>query len=310
MRSRFYLADNPSAGYGSRRKVEAVLEALRRAGAAVTRATAACEGDASTAMIGALASGSYDALLVAGGDGSIRLGAKAALGTGIPLGVIPLGTGNVLAHEVGLPTSAAAIAALLLEGEVRAVHAARANGELFLLMAGIGFDGRIIGDLDMRLKQRVGKLAYAGPTLRALARAPDVLEVAVDDAEPVQAAWVVVANAGRYAGAFMMAPGTSIERPELQAILFAGTRADRLRQLAALARGHLEAEATRAGRTVAILPCRKVAVRARQPVPVQLDGDAFGATPVAIEATDIGVPMILPARRVAWPTPGTTRACI
>ncbi len=296
MRSRFFLADNPRAGYGSRRTLEAVLTALTAAGAVVTRATAVSETEAFAAMTRALASGSYDALLVAGGDGTIRLGAKAALGTGIPVGVIPLGTGNVLAHEVGLPTSPTDIATLLLEGPVRNVSAARANGELFLLMAGAGFDGRIIAALDMRLKQRLGKLAYAGPMLRALAQRPDALEVTIDAGAPISAAWVVVANANRYAGAFVMAPRTSIDRPGLQAILFTGTRAARLRQLMALARGHLEAVASRAGETVTMRPCRTVVVRARQPVPVQLDGDAFGTTPLDVEAADVSVPMILPAR--------------
>jgi len=296
MRSRFFLADNPRAGYGSRRKVEAVLAALKAAGAVVTRTTATCEADALAAMTEALASGSYDALLVAGGDGTVRLGAKAALGTGVPIGVIPLGTGNVLAHEVGFPAAPADIAALLLGAEVRTVTAARANGELFLLMAGTGFDGRIIAALDLRLKQRVGKLAYAWPTVRALAERPDSLEVSIDNGPPVRAAWVVVANASRYAGAFAIAPRTSIERPGLQAILFTGERVARLRQLAALARGDLEAVASAANGTVTMLPCRTVAIRARQPVPVQLDGDPFGTTPLEVEAADVGVPLILPAR--------------
>ena len=297
MRSRFFLADNPRAGYGSRRMVEAVLAALACAGATVTRMTTATEADAFAAMLQAVVSGRYDALLVAGGDGTIRLGAKAALGTGIPIGVIPLGTGNVLAHEVGLPRSPDAIARLLIEGEVRHVNAARANGELFLLMAGVGFDGRIIAGLDLRLKQRLGKLAYAGPTLRALAQPPDALAVAIDGGVPVPAAWVVVANANRYAGAFVMAPHTSIDRPGLQVILFVGARSARIRQLAALARGRIEAAASASGATVTMLPCRSVSIRAhQQPVPVQLDGDAFGTTPLDIEASDVGVPMILPGR--------------
>lgn len=297
MRSRFFLADNPRAGYGSRRMVEAVLATLASAGATVTRLTTATEIDAFAAMSQAVASGRYDALLVAGGDGTIRLGAKAALGTGIPIGVIPLGTGNVLAHEVGLPRSPEGIARLLLEGEVRHVNAARANGELFLLMAGVGFDGRIIAGLDIRLKQRLGKLAYAGPTVRALAKAPDALSVAIDGRAPVAASWVVVANANRYAGAFVMAPHTSIDRPGLQVILFTGARSARIRQLAALARGRIEAAASASGATVTLLPCRRVSIRAhQQPVPVQLDGDAFGTTPLDIEAGDVGVPMILPRR--------------
>ena len=297
MRSRFFLADNPRAGYGSRRMVEAVLAALACAGATVTRMTTATEADAFAAMLQAVVSGRYDALLVAGGDGTIRLGAKAALGTGIPIGVIPLGTGNVLANEVGLPRSPDAIARLLIEGEVRHVNAARANGELFLLMAGVGFDGRIIAGLDLRLKQRLGKLAYAGPTLRALAQPPDALAVAIDGGVPVPAAWVVVANANRYAGAFVMAPHTSIDRPGLQVILFVGARSARIQQLAALARGRIEAAASASGATVTMLPCRSVSIRAhQQPVPVQLDGDAFGTTPLDIEASDVGVPMILPGR--------------
>ena len=72
----------------------------------------------------------------------------------MPLGIIPVGTGNVLAHEIGLARTADAIARMLLEGPVAKVACAQANGEPFLLMVGAGFDARVVAALDQRLKSR------------------------------------------------------------------------------------------------------------------------------------------------------------
>lgn len=297
MRSRFFLADNPGAGYGSRRLVDEVVAGLQSRGATVDRVCAGDSAVAEAAMRKAADAGACDSVLAAGGDGTIRLAAKSVYGTGIPVGIIPLGTGNVLAHEVGLPTTADAIVSLLVDGETRNVQAARANGELFLLMAGVGFDGHIIAALDTRLKQRIGKLAYVAPTLKALTTSPDMLEVRIDDQPPVSATWVVVANACRYAGRFAMAPRTGIEQPGLQAVLFSGQRGERLAQLLTLARGRLGEAATVAGGTVAMRACRKVTVTAPRPAPVQLDGDPFGTTPLVVEIEAAPIPLILPPRR-------------
>jgi diacylglycerol kinase family enzyme len=182
---------------------------------------------------------------------------------------------------------------MLLDGPVVEAVAARANGEPFLLMAGAGFDGRVIAALDHRLKSHVGKVAYAGPMLGALAHPVDTLAVTVDGRRH-EASWAVIANASHYGGHFVMARGTGIRERGLQAILFkAKNRAVLVGQLMALAMGTLDGRSASHG-DVEMLPCERATVEAQHPVPTQIDGDAFGATPLEIEAGAADLRLIVP----------------
>ena len=114
-------------------------------GASLTRTIAADIVAARRAARMAADSGNYDAVIAAGGDGTIRHVAAALIGTETPLGIIPVGTGNVLAHEIGLAATAGAVAPMLLDGPIATVACAQANAEPFLLMVGAGFDARVLG---------------------------------------------------------------------------------------------------------------------------------------------------------------------
>jgi diacylglycerol kinase (ATP) len=291
MRRRFYLIENAIAGRGEGRLTSQVCAALTEAGGEIVRGAGGDLDALSTAAYAAAHSGEFDAIIAAGGDGTIRFAAEAAAGSSTPVGVIPLGTGNVLAHEVGLPREARAIARLLIDGEVRPVRTARVNERLFLLMAGVGFDGAVIDALDHALKNRIGKFAYVRPALRALA-APPVIVNATIDGEMRQAHWVVVANASRYGGGFHLARQTHIERSGLVAVVVqAPRRADLIATLAAVAAGRIEARPN-----VEIIPCSTAVIKSFGPVPVQIDGDREGSTPLIISADGPSVGFVLPPK--------------
>lgn len=292
MRRRFFLIENTIAGSGRRGLVTRVADLLGSSGASVERCCGASAEEAESHAVAAAREGRFDALVAAGGDGTIRHAARAVAGTDIPLGIIPLGTANVLAHEVGLARTAQGIAHMLQMGPAETINAPLANGELFLLMAGAGFDGRVIEALSHSIKGRIGKLAYTGPVLRALAGPPDVLDVRIDG-EPQRASWVVVANARHYGGRFVIASSTSVREPGLRAVLFKATgRAELASSLLALAMGRLDT-----CRHVSVQACSRVEVRSEVPVPVQVDGDAFGTTPLVVEAAGgPRVSLILPPR--------------
>lgn len=282
MRRRFYLVFNAHAGLAQHRTVDAVVAALQAAGASVERSTATSAAEARTQSAEAARSGKYDALLAAGGDGTVRQVAAAAAGTSCPVAPIMLGTGNVLAHELALPRKPAGIARMILEGPEVEIEMGLANGEPFLLMAGAGFDGRVIAALDHRWKQRLWKLAYVPPVLRALAAPADRLTVTCDGKRR-ETAWAVVSSARCYGGAFVITPHTSIREPGLQAILFDGPgRAQRLSQLLSLGLGRLSGRAAVPGADVTMTACSDVRIDAPHPVPVQIDGDDFGTTPLHV----------------------------
>ena len=293
MRRRLFVVTNPGAGLGGSSLVEATLRVLERKSAIVTRCRPADAMAARDAVRKAAETGTYDAVVAAGGDGTIRHAAAALLGTAMPLGIIPVGTGNVLAHEIGLEPRPEAVAHVLLTGPTAKIACARANGEPFLLMAGAGFDARGVAALDQRFKSRLGKIAYAGPLLGALAQPMDSLTVTIDKRSH-EASWAVVANARCYGGGFVLAPRTSIRQRGLQAILFkARSRTVLLSQLMSLVRGDLDARAAANG-DIAMLPCSHVRITAPRPVPVQIDGDVFGTTPLVVEEGTGELELIVP----------------
>ena len=293
MRHNFFISANPGAGLGSSPLVERVMTSLREAGAQIDCFWPKDIEAARLAVGEAAASGRYDAIVAAGGDGTIRQVAAALLGTDIPLCIVPVGTGNVLAHEIGLAPNAEAIAHMLLHGQSVTINCALANNEPFLLMAGAGFDGRVIAALDHRFKSMVGKAAYAGPVLGALVRPIDRLAVTVDG-QHHEASWAVIANAGHYGGSFVLTPHTGIQQRGLQAVLFkAKNRSVLMGQMLSLVMGRLDQRSTDRG-DVEMLDCTSATITAHHPVPAQVDGDAFGTTPLVIEAGSDQLQFILP----------------
>lgn len=232
----------------------------------------------------------FDAVIAAGGDGTVRALAKAVDDdASVPIGVIPVGTGNVLARELPLPTTATAVARMLLDGPVAEIPGALAGDEPFFLMAGVGFDGEIIAALNLELKRRIGKVAYVWPTLKALVRRPISFEIHIDD-DVQTASWAVVTKASRYAGSFLIAREASVRKAELFVVLFQATsRSGRLLEMIALGLGqHHQLP------SVKVLSCKKVTV-SEPGHAVQIDGDEDGATPIRLELGGGNLCMIVPA---------------
>jgi len=297
MRRRFYLIVNPGAGVIGSPLVEETVRALELAGASVTRLSAGDFDATRRAAAAAAASGRYDAIVAAGGDGTIRQVAAAMLGSDTPLGIIPAGTANVLALEIGLARTASAVSRYLLEGPVINVACGRANGEPFLLMVGAGFDAHVLAGLDRRAKSVFGKAAFIGPLLGALVRPMDTLALAIDGRH-YEASWAVIANARHYGGRFVLAPRAHLHEPGLEAILFkARSRARLLSQLLSLVMGRLESRAGLGGDVEMVL-CSRVTVTSHCAVPTQIDGDVLATTPLEVEAGTTHVRLIVPADAV------------
>jgi YegS/Rv2252/BmrU family lipid kinase len=287
MRRRFLLVHNPTAGLIGSTLLEKVISVLERDGATVTRA--ALQETVATAASLSLATEGYDAVIAAGGDGTIRALSIAGVASKLPIGIVPSGTGNVFATEISLPRTARAIAEVLVSGPVVDIEGARANGKAFFLMAGAGFCGEVTRRLDTGLKRRLGKPAYVGPVMRALMAKPVELEVTVDGARH-RARWVVAANARHYGGSFIIARHADLLKPGLQVVLFKSlSRLTSVRQLLALGLGNLERD-----RDVEILPCRRLTVEAAAPVPAEVDGDLFEPTPLLVEAGGAHLQVIVP----------------
>lgn len=294
MRQHFALVFNQRAGTIRPVLLDRVLTLLRNAGARVVPIEAASAEEATAEVRKLALAAAVDAFIAAGGDGTIRAVAAGVADTGIPVGFIPLGTGNVMKHEIGLSSRPSAIAETLLHGALLPARCGLVNGAPFFLMVGAGFDGRIITALSHRTKRLLGRAAYSIPVTRALIKGAEPVRVEVDG-ETYTASWAIITNATRYGGSFVLTEATQVGAQGLMAILVTGqSRRALLTAGLALALGRL-GDPRRCPEGVIVKPARQVRITAVSAVPLQVDGDEAGTTPADISALGPQVSFIVPA---------------
>ncbi len=149
-----------------------------------------------------------DLVLASGGDGTITACVGGVAGSGIPLGVLPCGTGNLLARNLGLPLSLDEALRVALTGSDRPLDVGRANGRPFVVMAGIGFDAEMLAGASEELKKQLGWAAYVLSGLRHLADRPVRVRLRADGGPPLRhwASAVIIGNVGSLQGNIRLLP--------------------------------------------------------------------------------------------------------
>lgn len=226
-------------------------------------------------------SGEASHVCAVGGDGTLRHVALALAGCGrtLPFSVYPAGTVNLLHRERPCPTDPDGHASRLLGEAQGRLHPATLNDTCFLACASVGPDSRAVAQLSLRLKARIGKLAYAVAFARLLLdwrRTP--IRLAWDGGETVCEAFYVAK--GRYfAGPWSFAPEASSAEPLLHVVaLKTARRRDFARFVWALWRG----APVGALPGVTSFECTRLSAEADEALPVQADGDPLGTLPVRI----------------------------
>ena len=304
---RIRLVLNPVAGRRRQALANAVIERLRRRDRdielQVTGGPGHARAIAEAAAQRALGGETAELLAVAGGDGTINetvngltdAGLSKAAGA-LPLAIIPLGTANVLAHEIGLETRAEAIASAINDGRVSRVSLGRTStgdgtSRCFTLMAGVGFDAHVVAGVDLGLKRRIGKGAYVWESVRQIAGFDFPRYRVTIDGRLHEASSVIVANARSYAGPYVAAPDASLLEPGFHILLF--KRSGPL----AVARSGLALFRNAMHRLPEVELVEGRHLRIEGPVgdPVQGDGDILSRLPVEIEALPDALDLVLPA---------------
>lgn len=293
------LIFNPVAGSGRPGEELARIEATL--GTLVSqRIVTQGPGDAEAAARAAV--GAFDSVLAAGGDGTINevvnglLAANPADGPLPTLGLVPLGTQNVFAHELGFPRgNLDAVAGLLRAGKTRAIDIGQAGPRRFALMAGFGFDAAVVAEVAKPVKELIGPAAYAFATLGALAKYRSTsVRLTLDGEEVLTEAFVVVvANAASYAyRQIKMAPFASLDDGWLDVCVFERPLFDKFgfatQILALLARRHLRDPRVRYYRA------RRIRIESDPPIMGQLDGDMFASTPLDIAVLPRALTVFVP----------------
>ncbi|HEX2886168.1 diacylglycerol kinase family protein [Vineibacter terrae] len=283
---RLLVIRNPTAGRRHPRVFDAVVAAVRARGLVVDIVDTEARGDAERLARDAGAD-RYDAVVAAGGDGTINEvvnGLMARPADDLALGIIALGTANVLAREIGVGTRIEALTAALVHGEAtpimvgKLVDAAGACS-CFLLMVGAGFDAHVVATVGTDLKRRFGKGAYVWRSLVEMIRYRDRRYRVTIDGRPYPAASAVVSNGRFYGGPFVVAAAADLRRPILSVCLFErGGRAQVVRYGAGLVTHRLPRMAG-----YRVVEATEVRIEGGDgDEPVQVDGDHTAALPVTV----------------------------
>ena len=292
MRRHILIIVNPAAGRArsSERRLGRFVAALERQGCTVVLRRAGPSPGQVERLAGQAEPG-FDAIVAAGGDGTISAVVNGLGGRAVPFGVLPLGSANVLAREIRLPRAPEALASLIATGPVSPIWPGRVGERAFVMMASAGFDSEIVAALSPELKRRVGRLAFAWGFLVRLWHCPACeLTVRADGVE-YRAAAVVAAKGRHYAGPFVVAPGADLAEPVLELVLLDRRgRWAMLRYATALFLGRVP----RLG-DIAIVRARQASVAGNRALPVQADGEIVGELPITLAVADRPLLLIRPA---------------
>jgi YegS/Rv2252/BmrU family lipid kinase len=279
---------NPAAGGNRRARFERIVRALRDKGCVVTPQHTTHAGHA-TEIARNVDVSAFDIIAAAGGDGTINEVINGLKGKSIALGLIPLGTANVLSDEIGLGHNPERIVNALVRGPIQEIRVGVANGRRFSMMAGVGFDANVVHGVSLDLKKKIGPLAYVVQAGReAFGGKFQTCSVTIDGKAYTPTS-VVICNGKRYGGPFIAAPNASIAKDEFSVILMNGRGwFSVLRYGVGLVLGKLGSF-----NDVEILPAREIVVEGVGQ-PVQADGDIVTTLPVTISVDPEPVKLVHP----------------
>jgi diacylglycerol kinase (ATP) len=255
-----------------------------------------------------------DVVIAAGGDGTIRAVASALVGTSTPMGIVPLGTGNLLARNLDLVLDKTEWALrIALWGRNRDIDVGTAkiaedgDTHIFTVMTGLGFDAAVMANTSDELKRRLGWLAYVEAGSRKLAGRPSQVKITFDDDYRISARVrsVLGGNCGKLQGGIQLLPQAVIDDGMLDVLIVSPKNLGQwLGVLASIAGRQVSR-----GLHTNTRKCQKVVIESGEELDVQLDGDPLGQSPylemeVKPSALTVRVPTVEQRKQIraeAWP---------
>lgn len=296
--SEVFIIANPCARRAANRRraaVEALAAALARRARVVAVHWTSGPGEATRLAAEAVRSGATT-VVVAGGDGTVNEALQSLISAGVRLAVWPMGTANVLARTLALPTETERAAAAIVEGRTEKVYPGVAIDErtgarrYFLLMAGIGLDASVVERVRPRLKKRFGELAFWWSGLGHLVHwQPTPFQIEVDGSVS-SATFAAIGRAPRYGGDLAITPGARLDQPEFEVCLVSSTSRWRYLRLLSNAMRHRLPQ-----RAAELRLVRASKIRARGEASVQVDGELIGRLPMSFEVVASPIEIIVPA---------------
>jgi diacylglycerol kinase (ATP) len=218
-----------------------------------------------------------DLVIVCGGDGTLSASAPAIIKSGLPMGVLPMGTANDLARTLGIPDNLELAADVIIAGHKRTIDLGEVNGHAFFNVASIGLSSELASKLDGTLKRRYGRLGYAIAAFRVLARAKAfrAMIITKNGATRVKTLQIAIGNGVHYGGGNVVEATAAIDDGQLDLYSL---------ELGSVWKLALMAKSFRQGshgawQEVRTERCTEFEVRTRHPMPINTDGELLTQTP-------------------------------
>jgi diacylglycerol kinase (ATP) len=274
------------------RLLQRVLSSLTAEGINVQATPTSGPGDA-TRLARDAVEARCEVVVACGGDGTVNEVVGGMAGSAVPLLVIPGGTSNVLARELGLPRDLIAGAALLRKGAVRRISLGRAGDRRFVLMAGIGVDAGIVAASNSRLKRYLGEGAFWLAGFQQLARYHFSPFDLVVDGKSHRGTFALISKVKSYGGPFQLTPQANLFSNQFAICLFQSEMRWRyLYYLSQVARGKHTALTD-----ILMLKGRTIEATGSTKIHVQVDGELLGTLPQTISIQDNALSLIVPRAR-------------
>ena len=268
--NRICIIANPAA-----RGVKARLQHLERLTRDVVIKTTRGPGDAEAHAERAVEQG-YATIVAAGGDGTVNEVVNGIGTSAVTLGILPMGTVNVFALELGIPFNLVAAWKVIRGRKTRAIDLASANGHFFVQMAGVGLDAQIVERNNRQIKKVLGPLSYLLTATQVAAEKPPRVRVTCDENPTVEGSFVLIGNGRFYGGPFSLFDQADLQDGLLDVCVF---RHMNYVALMRYFRGALFGSLSKFS-DVHYFKARHVLVQANRHVPLEADGELAGHTPV------------------------------
>jgi YegS/Rv2252/BmrU family lipid kinase len=235
------------------------------------------EKDAGRAQTEEALAATVDLVVACGGDGTVTACAEVLAGTDVPLAILPAGTGNLLARNLGLPVDIEAALQVAVHGTDRRIDTGVVNGASFMVMAGVGFDARLLADTPDKSKRRMGSLAYVASGFRNLRGRGRRVTVSLDHRIRTRrrVRSVLIGNVGTLQGGIPLLPDAEPDDGLLDVALLGPQR---LVEWASLAAHVLDGRRNDLPGGLERRQATHVVVQLEQPTLWQLDGEVIGET--------------------------------
>ncbi|HME89590.1 MAG TPA: diacylglycerol kinase family protein [Chthoniobacterales bacterium] len=233
----------------------------------------------------------YEKIVAAGGDGTINEVVNGLAGTKVTLGLLPIGTMNVFATELGLPVHDLELCWNIVQSDsTRAVDLPKANQKFFVQLAGVGLDAQVVKETSSQLKRNFGPLSYLISAAQIAARQPPRLFIDSEEAPITEGSFVLVGNGRLYGGPFPFFKHAVIDDGLLDVIVFKSL-------------GYLEIirylqdvvfSSDIRVPEIEYFQTRRIRVESNQSVPVELDGEVVGSCPVEFSLEERSLRVLVP----------------